>query len=337
MSNSAGARARVQGRDTGPESVLIIKPGSLGDVVHALPCAAAIRKAWPGTSLSWLIDDRWRELIEDNPAVTGAVIFPREKFRGPAGAIRALPWMCGLGKIQPSIALDLQGLLRSALMARFSRARLVCGLSDAREGARLLHDSVTPVSPREHAVNRYLHILDTLGLPRPEAPDFPLPEGIRPKDFTLEAPFILLHPFARGKGKSLSEKQAAAFCKECQPAKVVVAGRGVLNAPLSPNALNLLNRTTLREFLWLARAARFTVSVDSGPMHMAAALSPRLLAIHTWSDPRLVGPFDERAWIWQGGEIRNQNPAPDAAFLTPRRPKLSEMTSIAKWVTEHMY
>ena len=66
---------------------------------------------------------------------------------------------------------------------------------------------------------------------------------------------------------------------------------------------NLLNRTTLLELIWLIRRAQWVVSVDSGPMHMAAALTANLLSIHTWSDPRLVGPYQAEAWVWKGGEL----------------------------------
>jgi ADP-heptose:LPS heptosyltransferase len=82
--------------------------------------------------------------------------------------------------------------------------------------------------------------------------------------------------------------------------------------------VDLLGKTNLLELISLLRGAKFVVSVDSGPMHLAAALEVPLLSIHTWSDPRLVGPYSETAWIWQGGEIRRQNladaPLPERLF-----------------------
>lgn len=328
--------AEIPGPATPPKSILIVKPGSLGDIMHALPCAAAIRRAWPTTKMAWLIDSRWRELLEGNPLGIETVDFPREKFRGPLGALRSLPWAFGLGALQPSVAVDLQGLLRSALIARFSRARRIHGLSDAREGAGLFYQAVTPVLPHEHAVHRYLRILSALGISPPETPAFPLPEGTLPSGIAAMPPFLLLHPFARGKGKSLSAEHVETLCRHLRPLPIVLAGQGRMDIPLPDNAVNFLNRTSLHEFIGLARVARFTISVDSGPMHIAAAISPNLLSIHTWSDPHLVGPCHEDAWIWQGGEIRRQSLSPSAPLLPPRRPRLSEMASIAKWVTEHI-
>ena len=68
--------------------------------------------------------------------------------------------------------------------------------------------------------------------------------------------------------------------------------------------------------IWLLRAADFVVSVDSGPMHIAAAVDTKMLSIHTWSDPRLVGPFSDDAWIWQGG--RNSAAANWGALVASR-------------------
>jgi ADP-heptose:LPS heptosyltransferase len=65
----------------------------------------------------------------------------------------------------------------------------------------------------------------------------------------------------------------------------------------------LLNHTTILQLIWLIRRARFVVSVDSGPTHIAAAVSDRLASIHTWTDPQKVGPYNSDAWVWKGGEL----------------------------------
>ena len=65
------------------------------------------------------------------------------------------------------------------------------------------------------------------------------------------------------------------------------------------NALNLLNQTSLVQLIWLLRCATFVITVDSGPSHLAAALRRPMVAIHTWSDPRKVGPYWKKAWVWK--------------------------------------
>lgn len=309
-------------------TLLIIKPGSFGDIIHALPCAAAVKKFRPQTRVTWLVDERWLPLLAGNPVIDETVIFPREKFRGLSG-LRAVPWALGLGKIRPDIALDLQGLLRSALMAKFSGARRTIGLADAREGARWFYDETSPVTPGEHSTLRYLRSLESLGLPKIGQPEFPLPAGQPPAGFSAAKPFVLLHPFARGRGKSLSQKNILAFCRTLHPIPVVLAGVGSVRET-TDNTTDLLNRTSIPEMIWLIRSAAFVVSVDSGPMHIAAAVNPRLLSIHTWSDPRLVGPFSESAWVWQGGKIRRQEFGGES--LPAQTPSDEDATRIASWV-----
>jgi len=299
-------------------SVLLIKPGSMGDVVHALPVASAIRRAWPDAVLTWVVDPRWAPLLEGNPAVSTARLFPREEFRGVAGWARAARWYGGLGKMRPDVVLDLQGLLRSALMARCSGGKMVCGLGDAREGAGMFYHRSAETSPSEHAVRRYLRVLPLLGIDVPIECEFPLPAGIAPE---LPDRYVVLHPFARGVGKSLGAEAIRTFLPEFRArnsAAVVIVGGGEVPGGLPEGVVNLAGKTSLPALLGVLRGARFVVSVDSGPMHLAAALGVPMLGIHTWSDPRLVGPYREGAWIWQGGEIRRQDltfaPLPEKAF-----------------------
>jgi heptosyltransferase I len=247
--------------------------------------------------------------------------------------LAAIPWSLQLCKIRPDVALDLQGLLRSALMARLSRARRVIGISDAREGATRLYHELVPVVRDEHAVLRYLRILESLGLPKIERPRFPLPPGIPLEGAFRDGPFVVLHPFARGDGKSMAPEHVLQFCEGVQPLRSVLVGVGKLQRELPSNTLNLLNQTTIREMIWLLGAADFVASVDSGPMHIAAAVGAKMLSIHTWSDPRLVGPFSDDAWIWQGGQIRRQQIG--ARSILPARPLRGEdIVGIANFVKE---
>ena len=291
----------------GRRSVLLIKPGSMGDVIHALPVASAIHRAWPEVALTWIIDPRWAQLLEDNPAVGCVRLFPRQEFRGPGGWARAARWYPSLCGLRPDYVVDLQGLLRSALMAKCSRGKLVVGLSDAREGARFFYRSLAETSPGEHAVSRYLRVLPLLGIPLPERPEFLIPEGMSP---SLPDGYIVLHPFARGAGKSMEAGAVRTFVEEFHSKSkrpVVIVGSGDPSGSLTAGVIDLAGKTTLPELIGILLGARFVVSADSGPMHLAAAAGVPLLGVHTWSDPRLVGPFSEEAWIWQGGEIRRQD------------------------------
>ena len=310
-----------------PRSILIIKPSSLGDVVHTLPAVARVRKRWPGAKLRWLVNPEWAPVLEGNPDVDEVIEFPRAEFRGLAGWARLPRWTRELReRVQPDLTLDFQGLLRSAYIAR--KVGGECwGTSDSREFARFFHHHVVRVPPRSepvHAVTRCLALVAALGCDIAEPLEWRIPGGTAPAGCPRE--FILLHPFSRGEGKSLTTEEVTAFCREAAPTQVVLAGRSDVVISPPPNTVNLLNRTTLPELCWLLRHAAFVVSVDSGPMHIAAAVSANLLAIHTWSDPRKVGPFAPHAWIWKEGKMGRMADFPDGVNI-PRN-------ELGRWVAK---
>ena len=282
--------------------ILVIKPSSLGDVVHTLPAVALLKKHWPEAHLRWLVNPEWAPLLAGNPHVDEVVLFPRGEFRGVRGLGKIPRWAKEIAARKADLVLDFQGLLRSALIARLCRGGEVVGLSDAREGARFLYDRVVDVAGHRHAVDRYLALVAALGVEIVRPLEWPLPAG-EAVAAAGEPGFVLLHPFARGAGKSLGAADVADFCRALAPRRVVIAGRAEAPLPAIANGLDLLNGTTLAELVWLIRHAAFVVSVDSGPLHIAAALTPQLVAIHTWSDPRKVGPYRDEAWILQNGAL----------------------------------
>jgi ADP-heptose:LPS heptosyltransferase len=253
--------------------------------------------------------------------------FPRKNFSGIAGWLRLRRWTRELReRVRPDLTLDFQGLLRSALVARGSGGES-WGTSDSRECARFFHRHIVRVPPRPeplHAVHRYLALVAALGCDIAEPLEWRLPGGTRPADCPDE--FILLHPFSRGEGKSLTTDETETLCRALSPSPIVIAGKGDVALSSLPNTANLLNKTSLPELCWMLRRAKFVVSVDSGPMHIAAAHSPRLLSIHTWSDPRKVGPFSPHAWVWKDGKIGRMADFPNGESV-PR-------DALGRWLAE---
>jgi heptosyltransferase I len=290
------------------KSILIIKPSSLGDIVHTIPVVALVRDAYPDAEITWVINSEFVSLLRGNPDVNHVYIFPRGEFRGLGAPKSLIPWLKRTRNLRLDLALDFQGLLRSALIAKIARAKQIYGMSDAREGSRWFYDRVAKVDRRAHAIERYIKLAELAGATVGESLRCPIPTGDPLPRFDQYPPFILLHPFARGSGKSLSTAVIEEFCRAFVPRRVVVVGqsRQKINTALE-NCVDLTNQTSLLQLIWLIRAAHFIVSVDSGPMHIAAALTDHLLSIHTWTDPRRVGPYNPNAWVWKNGLICRVN------------------------------
>ena len=315
--------------------ILLIKPSSMGDVIHALPVVSAIHRHYPDTEIRWLLQPAWRMLVEGNPAISETVLFPRDKFHGPSGWLRAISWLRILGDWKPDMTIDLQGLLRSALFARISGAPRVIGLSDAREGSTLLHGERVKVNRHDHAVTRYLGVLDHLGIPQPQAPEFALPESHLPAGFDTTSPYVVLHPYARGNGKSLDEGMIRAFIRGVTAQseyRVIIVGRGKPITDFPQNVEDWSNRTDLLELIGILRASSFTVSSDSGPMHLAVALnSSKTLAIHLWSDPLKVGPFFGSSFVWKNGKTSPVSGLDDSWRGIGRPPTHHEMKALGQF------
>src|SRR5258708_4081375 len=128
-SNSPFVRGRVLLDALTPHRVCLIKPSSLGDVVHALPVLSSLKQRWPEARFSWVINSGLRSLVEGHPDLDEAIPFDRARMHaGPAGLRRFASFVGELRKRRFDLAIDLQGLLRSGLMTWATGARVRVGL-----------------------------------------------------------------------------------------------------------------------------------------------------------------------------------------------------------------
>lgn len=290
------------------ERILIVKPSSLGDIVHTLPAAAALHRAAPQARIDWLANTEWCSVLEGIPFLNEVIPFPRRELKGITGVLRGARWADR--ELRPrgyDLVVDFQGLLRSAFLAKRTGAPVVAGFKNSREGASLFytHRGEVPDWSGRHAVDRNLALVASLGVDVAD-PTFIFPPGAemkKPPVFTV--PPVLIHPFSRGAGKSLSVVEVAEWCELLAPYPVLLVG--IPDKPITMtwpgNVTDLLGRTTLPELIHLIRQSAWTVSVDSGPMHLAAGLSDRVLSLHTWSNPAMVGPWRPDSWIWRESRL----------------------------------
>ena len=284
-------------------SVLVVKPSSLGDIVHTLPAVHFLKTTFPEAGFFWIANSEWLPLLEENADLKSVIPFPRQQVRGFAGIFKFVQWCRRLSHLEPDLVLDFQGLFRSAWISRSVRGRTVLGLSDSREASRYHYDKRAPVNASQHSVDRYLELAKLAGADISGPVLFPLPRGRPISSQELPHRFVILHPFARGANKSLTPDEINQFTRSLAPHPVVIVGRSNECFSVERNGISLVNRTDLSQLIWLLRRASFIVSVDSGPMHIGAAITAELLSIHTWSDPSLVGPYNPNAWIWKDQRI----------------------------------
>ncbi len=273
--------AAVVDRD-GPSRILIIKPSSLGDIVHALPAVHRIRCAFPDAHIAWLINPEFASLLEHSPIVNRVIHFPRRRLSHMPALIRRLR------REQFDCALDLQGLLRSGLIAQATLARRRVGLSDSRECARFFHNEIIRV-PRCHAVDRYLLAADHLHCPKTDI-EFPL--GLDPN--IKSEGWIAINPSARWPSKMWGDHHYAELIRRLPRDCVVMTGAAKDRQRLdhiAPGVRNIAGTTNLRELAAFYASCSVLVTNDTGPMHIAAAVGIPVVAIFGPTDPALTGPY----------------------------------------------
>lgn len=302
-----------------PKRLVIVKPSSLGDVIHALPVAVALKEAFPGVEVHWVVARPYAELVAAHPAVDRVLVFERRRWGGWGFWRHRAEWRALVRQLREAgydVAVDLQGLARSALLVRASGAPVRVGLTSARECARLAY-TVT-AGPREaevHAVDRYLQVLRTLGVAPPTKPRFALavPRGARDRvearlaDEGVSGRFVCLAPGARWESKRWPAERFAELAARLaaeQGVEVVVVGgeedrsrAEVILQRVGSAARDWTGRTTLAELAALLERAALLVSNDSGPMHLAAALGTPVVAVFGPTNPARTGPYGPRTAV----------------------------------------
>src|SRR4051794_4020178 len=151
--------------------ILIIKPSALGDVVHTLPVLNLLRRRWPDARISWLVGSPFASLLHGHPQLDEIITFDRARFgrgwRDPHAALGLFRFLQQLGERNFDLVIDLQGLMRSGWLTRFTEARVRVGFANAREFAHLFYTHHVPIdSMEQHAIERYLAVTDALGCGR---------------------------------------------------------------------------------------------------------------------------------------------------------------------------
>ncbi len=284
--------------------ILLIKPSSLGDIVHTFPVVSAIKSQWPGSHITWLVKRQWAELVERADGVDRVwpVDMTVRSWLREGHALRAERF---------DIAMDLQGLFRSGILARLSAAPIRIGFANGREGSPWFYTQRIPVlNPDIHAVDRYLSVAAALGASLPEKPRFGfrlLEEDMaavrelgQRRGLAVDGPWVAMNVGARWPTKRWPLTSFAAVVDQLYEAHldpVVMIGspdereytNGLRALTKSP-FIDLTGEIPLKYLPALLSKATAIITNDSGPMHIAAALGIPVVALFGPTSAIRTGP-----------------------------------------------
>lgn len=274
------------------QRLLVIKPSSLGDIVQALQVVTSAKLQKPDLEIMWVVRDIFSPIVDLHDAVDGTILFRRS---GGIGGFFSL-----LNEIRRhgifDLVWDMQGLLRSAIMACAARGSQKVGRRDFRELAGFFYREKVqlPAKKPYHAVEILAEFLPTLGLERRIYPlkfDLGLPNGL-----SCPSPHVLIFPESRGLRKEwpFFDHLTARLCAAHRDLSFVWCGFRKDPSPLSslqPNFIDLRSRTSLQQVIDLIHRARGVIGNDSGCIHLSAALQRPTLAIFRCTDPKRFGPY----------------------------------------------
>ena len=308
-----------------PRRLLIVRLGSMGDIIHTLPAATALRLAFPEASIGWLVEERWAELLCTLPEPRSGLRSPRRPLVDRVHTVNTKTWRnsllsmqtweqiaAGLSELRAQryeVAVDFQGAVRSAVLARLSGAPVVYGVTQPRENVASMFYTRQVIAHGSHVVEQNLSLAEAVAHRPLEMPkvDFPHDNSV---DKQLEdrlqpgRDFALLNPGAGWGAKQWPADRygyVARRLAEDSVKSLINFGPGeesLVHAAESSSEGTAQGLTSsLTELIALTRRARIFVGGDTGPMHLAAALGIPVVAIFGPTNPARNGPFGTRSIV----------------------------------------
>ncbi len=310
--------------------ILLIKQSSLGDIVHTLPVAHALKRCFPECQLGWIVERSFAPLLKRDQAIAQVhpvhIASTSEPGAKWAVYVTALQQMAStLNTLrrafhaQPyDFVLDLHASWRSSLFARMNPGGVRFGFADAREGNTLFQDYLVRVDAATvHAVDKNLLFCKTLEC-EPQEDDFYLTtndvDDLQAKEFLrvngIESgqPFVYVNPAARWQSKFWIASRWSELGDSLENAgiRVVFGGSEGDLVHITPIAANMRNSATiaagclsLMASVALMKRAVAYVGVDTGPMHIAAMLGIPVVALFGPTHPERVGPYGAKGGVVQ--------------------------------------
>lgn len=339
-------------RAPGIDRLLIVRLGSMGDIIHTLPAATALRQAFPQTSIGWVVEERWLELLCSLQAARSGPRSPSRPLVDQLHIVNTKTWRSDMSSTQTwrqmaaalrdlqasryDVAADFQGAARSALIARWSGAETIFGSAQPRENVASLFYTRQVMPRGQHVVEQNLSLAEAmangkLSLPKIEFPHDPSAEeqcAHRLREHGLED-FVLLNPGAGWGAKQWPAGRYGEVARrlgEWGLGSLVNfgPGEGILARAVeatSDGAAESIS-CSLSLLIALTRRAHLFIGGDTGPMHLAAALGVPVVALFGPTNPARNGPFATRSVI-----LRSQSSVTSHSRRKDPEPGLLEITA----------
>lgn len=262
--------------------MLVVRLGAMGDVVHTLPAVASLKHSMPHSEITWVVESKWRALLEGNPYVNRVIVFERGTMSGLKSAWRELR------RERFDLAVDFQGLIKSALVAACARPERLYGFDAkcVRESPAAWFYSSRVHSESIHRVDKYLDLAVGAGVTNP-LKVFPMPPGS--PEGQLPREFVLASPSAGWGSKQWPIEYYAALGERLRRECGIPL---VLNGPEPIRVAATESHVSgIAGLIDATRRATAIVGVDSGPLHIAAAIGKSGVAIYGPTDPAATGPY----------------------------------------------
>ena len=324
------------------ESLLVVRLSAMGDIIHTLPAAAALRQAFPHATLGWLIEERWAELLCTLRHPRAGRRSPQRPLVDCVHSVNTAEWRrapfsfntwqqmaAGLSQlrgIQYDAAIDFQGAVRSALLARWSGAPIVYGSAQPREnvasmfytrnvllktqGTHVVEQALALVGAVVSSASVPTAIISSAIIPTPTAEarvEFPVDPDAENKiaGFTADVnDFAILNPGAGWGAKRWPVERYGQVAKELAKdglCSLINYGPGEEELAVAVEAAGegaaRKISCSISELIALTRRARLFIGGDTGPMHLAAALKIPVVAIFGPTNPARNGPFGTRSTV----------------------------------------
>jgi lipopolysaccharide heptosyltransferase I len=332
------------------DSILVVRLGAMGDIIHTLPAVSALRAAFPHATLGWLVEERWAELL-------CTLRYPRSGKRSPqrplvdrVHSVNTAGWrkapfsfntwqqiavgLSELRGVRYDAAIDFQGAIRSALLARWSGAPVIYGSAQPRENAASMFYTRQILPGGTHVVEQALALAQAViqqsgSALRPEFPTDPDAENKVSELTTAARDFVILNPGAGWGAKQWPAERYGAVARELASNGVAAfvnfgPGEDELATSVEAASAGAARKIScsVSELIALTRRARLFIGGDTGPMHLAAALNIPVVAIFGPTNPARNGPFGAPSRV-----LRSPSSTTSHARLREPEPGLLEITA----------